>query len=83
MVQFKGELCCMKDNVKDMERSRNVEKNGEKEQGGRRSGKRKDKEQTRKKERAWKNIHVNFLWRLLPPIVKLANKNHMKQVPEK
>lgn len=61
MVQFKGELCCMKDNVKDMERSRNVEKNGEKEQGGRRSGKRKDKEQTRKKERAWKNIHVNFL----------------------
>lgn len=36
-------------------------KNGEKEQGGRRSGKRKDKEQTRKKERAWKNIHVNFL----------------------
>lgn len=51
----------MKDDVKDMERSRNVEKMGKKEQEWRRSGKRKDKEQTRKKERVWKNMHVNFL----------------------
>lgn len=52
----------MKDDVKDIERSRNVEKTGKKEeQEGRRSGKRKDKERTRKKERVWKNIHVNFL----------------------
>lgn len=78
----------MKDDVKDIERSRNVEKTGKKEeQEGRRSGKRKDKERTRKKERVWKNIHVNFLWTslhiIVRHIVKLANKNNTKQVPEK
>lgn len=52
MVQFKGELCCMKDDVKDMERSRNVEKTGKKNKKGEEVESEKIKSrQERKKER--------------------------------
>lgn len=52
MVQFKGELCCMKVDVKDMERSRNVEKTGKKNKKGEEVESEKIKSrQERKKER--------------------------------